>query len=347
VPYGFEATFNMITALPPVDRNWSTAVKRSSEALFTELVDANIEMLRHTPSIHHIDIALGHLLAVSDRDAHCSRAFIEAVVKYLTQRNCRSALLCFLKRYSLNLLWPRIASRMNKGAHTSEGAYVEAIWEVVSLGMGYTQTRIPRRPYDVNFEFWVLAAINENTSAYASTTVLVKLNILSGLYWRHFEGPLVVDELLRHPLILATRTLKEERFSAGSGNITSADSLGLFRSACIEAHVDAVADFLVACSSPVVPYKAAETLSYIAFPHFSLVENFPRSSQLNLAKSVQRAIRSQITDLDQRSSGLGLVEPILAMLKRNIHNVLTDLGAGCTITDVILEAEHAAETYWG
>jgi hypothetical protein len=211
--------------------------------------------------------------------------------------------------------------------------------------MGYTETQISRRPYDVNFEFWVLAAINENTPAYASTTVLVKLNILSGLYWRHFEGPLVVEELVRHPLILATRTLKEERFSAGSGNITSADSLGLFRSACIEAHVDAVVDFLVACSSPVVPYKAAETLSYIAFPHFSLVENFPRSSQLNLAKSVQRAIRSQITDLDQMSSGLGLVEPILAMLKRNIHNVLTDLGARCTITDAIFESEHAEEAY--
>jgi hypothetical protein len=42
-PYGFEATFNMITTLPPVDRNWSTAVKRSSKGLFTELVDVNIE----------------------------------------------------------------------------------------------------------------------------------------------------------------------------------------------------------------------------------------------------------------------------------------------------------------
>jgi hypothetical protein len=95
----------------------------------------------------------------------------------------------------------------------------------------------------------------------------------------------------------------------------------------------------------VVPYKAAETLSYIAFPHFSLVKNFPRSSQLNLVKSVQRAIRSQLTDLDQTSSGDRLVESILAMLKRNIHNVLTDLGARWTITDAILEAEHAEEEY--
>jgi hypothetical protein len=39
------------------------------------------------------------------------------------------------------------------------------------------------------------------------------------------------------------------------------------------------------------------------------------------------------------------VEPILAMLKRNIHNVLTDLGARWTITDAILEAEHAEEEY--
>jgi hypothetical protein len=95
-----------------------------------------------------------------------------------------------------------------------------------------------------------------------------------------------------------------------------------------------------------VPYRAVETLSYIAFPHFPPVENFPRSSQVNLAKSAQRAIRSQRTDLNQTSSGDRLVEPILAMLKRNIHNVLTDLSARCTITDAILEAEHAEEAYW-
>jgi hypothetical protein len=46
------------------------------------------------------------------------------------------------------------------------------------------------------------------------------------------------------------------------------------------------------------------------------------------------------------NSGDQLVEPILAMLKRNIHNILTDLGAQCTITDTILEAEHAEEAYW-
>ncbi|KAF7335540.1 hypothetical protein MVEN_02207800 [Mycena venus] len=337
-PYEFEATCNIISGLPGGHR-WengrSTAVKESAEALIIELINSNIDMLRHTPSVHHIDIALGHLLSISHRDSHRSTTFIDVVVTYLTQRNCRSALLCVLNRYQVNLLWPRIASRMNKRTPNFEDAYVQAMWQLASIGLEYTDNQTP---YDVNFEFWVLSAINENTPAYASTMVLVKLNILSGLYRRHFESPLVADELLRHPLISATGILKEERLGL---NDSYMDDLDLFRSACIEAHVISVTDFLLACSSPILPYRAAETLSYITFPDFRPVDNSHRGAQILLGKSVQRVIRSQLATTSQISSNPPLLERIVSMLNRNIYNVLTDLGARCTITDAILEAEEA------
>ncbi|KAJ7876020.1 hypothetical protein B0H13DRAFT_2347823 [Mycena leptocephala] len=310
------------------------AVKRSFETLFTELITADIEMLRHTASVHHIDIALGHLLSISHRDSYHSKSFTKLLVIHLTQRNCTAALFCLLEHYTVNLLWPRIAARPNKRAPEFEDAYVMAIWELASLGPRYAQeTQTSRPEYEVRFEFWVLDALND-----VSTTVLVKLNILSGIYRRHFECPLVVDGLLQHPLIRATGTMKEDKICLSPlemGNDVEEENLKLFRAACTEAHFTALTAFLQACSLSMMPYKAAETLSYIAFPDFPRREDVPRNAQIHFAKSVQRVVRSQLRDQWNHL----LLSPLVAMLNRSIRNVLTDLSASCTGTDAILEAE--------
>ncbi|KAJ7088296.1 hypothetical protein C8R44DRAFT_892826 [Mycena epipterygia] len=326
-PYEFQSTCDIIITeglvhLPKP----SEALKESYETAFTKLVTANIGMLQHISSIHHIDIALGHLLSISYRESHNSRTFIQSVVLYLAHRNCTSALFCLLEAYGVNQLWPRIASQMNKfRAVDFVDDAMKAIWELSALAAEHSRgSRTYSARYQVDFEMWILGALDENATAYASATVLIKLNILSGLYRRHFEDPLVLDQLLRHPFISSMSILKEEKLGLFvSGNAIHEENRKVFLAACMEAHLIAVADFLMACSSPIVPYKAAETMTYITFPAFPNVEYSHRSPQLCLAKSVRSILRW--------TSDPALLQPLVAMLERNIHT-----GA---VADALLEVD--------
>ncbi|KAJ7662620.1 hypothetical protein DFH06DRAFT_1324984 [Mycena polygramma] len=347
-PYEFDAMCNTIAVeggpLQRMSAAPSTAVKQSCERLFTDLVATNIGMLRRTASAHHIDVALGYLLSISHRESYHSTSLMEVIGIYLTQRNSAAGLCAFFDRYRVNLLWPRIASRMKKCVPTFEDIYVKAIWELASVASRCLQdTRPQRAVYRADFEFWALTAISKNTTAYASTTILVKLNILSALHHQHFEGPLAVQHLLKHPLISTTSDLKDATLAFPSDGIRD-DDLGLFRAACVVAHITALTDFLAACSSQVLPYKAAETLACIAFPEFPPITDFNRHPQIELARAVQRLVHSQMAG--QESSNT-FISPLVAMLRRSIVNVLTDLSARCTIMDAIVELEEFSSEPFG
>ncbi|KAJ7677119.1 hypothetical protein DFH06DRAFT_1169821 [Mycena polygramma] len=352
-PYEFEAMCNTINMIAdeggPLQR-MSAGLRESCERLFTELVTANIKMLQRTSSSHHIDKALGHLLSISHQDSNHSTSFVEIIVIYLTRRNSSAGLCAVFDRYQVNLLWPRIAARIKRCPPEFEAAdYVNAIWELASVGLRCTEaTQQQKAAYKADFELWVLRAISPNAPAYASTRVLVTLNILSALHRRHFEGPLVVDQLLQHPLICTTNTLREKELRFPSAltirSGTQVDGLQLFRAACIEAHISALTDFLEACSSSVVPDKAADTLACIAFPDFPHKDNFNRHRQIDLARAVQRVVQSQKAGT---KSDRTLIAPLISLLNRSIVNVFTDLSAWCAIEDAIVEAEEGISSRLG
>ncbi|KAJ6522331.1 hypothetical protein DFH09DRAFT_1191698 [Mycena vulgaris] len=340
-PYRFESTCSIVTAglinlpLP------SATVKTACELLFTELVTRNIRLLQQSQSVHYMDIALGYLLSMSHRERHRSPAFIQSVVLYLTNRNSTEALLRVFESYKVDLLWPQIASQMTKFSALDYGDdYVKAVWELSCLEVRYSMDRRGEgASYRVHYEFWVLARLGKHSTAYASTTVLIKLNVLSGLYRRHFEHPLVLDQLLRHPLLCRTRAVLEgESGSSVSVNERYDETPNIFLAACMEAHLTALADFLMDCSAPVVPYKAAESLSYISFPSVPPVKDLNTTSQKRFAKSVQGVIRAQMGAEYQKSSNSELIQPLIGMLQRNVQILISDLSAICTITDALAEA---------
>ncbi|KAJ6467589.1 hypothetical protein DFH09DRAFT_1381374 [Mycena vulgaris] len=319
----------------------SATVKTTCELLFTELVTCNIRLLQQSQSVHYMDIALGYLLSMSHRERHRSPAFIQSVVLYLTNRNSTEALLRVFESYKVDLLWPQIASQMTKFSALDYGDdYVKAVWELSCLEARYSMDRRGEgASYRVHYDFWVLARLGKHSTAYASTTVLIKLNVLSGLYRRHFEHPLVLDQLLRHPLLCRTRAVLEgESGSSFSVNERYDETPNIFLAACMEAHLTALADFLMDCSAPIVPYKAAESLSYISFPSVPPVKDLNPTSQKRFAKSVQDLVRAQMGAEYQKPSNSELIQPLIGMLQRNVLILLSDSSAICTITHALAQA---------
>lgn len=245
------------------------------------------------------------------------------------------------------MLWPRIASRIKKAKafEFADHSYdtVKAIWELAALGPRYTVNGQCPAAYHVQFEYWALAEIDKATPEYTSTILLIKLNILSGIYRQHFEGPLVLDRLLRHPLLATTEISKEQKLGLSlegtENDEIPEENRKVFVSACLEAHLVAVADFLMACSSPIMPYKATETLSYIKFPSFSSTTYLRRNPQIHLTKCVRSLVRSQMSKLDQTRAEPPLLQPLVAMLNKNIHGSLGDLNAICSLQDTLVEIE--------
>ncbi|KAJ7273797.1 hypothetical protein C8J57DRAFT_1594368 [Mycena rebaudengoi] len=186
--------------------------------MFSHLVQTHMESLQQTPAVHHIDRILGVLFPHAYREEKNVDSFIRSCIVYVANRNSTASLFILLQTYTVNRLWPQIASRIGTARFSDiDEDAVKAIWQLWTLGCECNESKekhdIPgsESPYHADLDVWVLAVLPQHCLAYNSAIVLIKLNILSTLYRLRFEAAFDLEEMFRHPLLWATATLKTQR----------------------------------------------------------------------------------------------------------------------------------------
>ncbi|KAJ7062833.1 hypothetical protein C8F01DRAFT_1251640 [Mycena amicta] len=257
-----------------------------------------IDKANGAPTVTHLDHAIGVLLHLCDTTLSPAgeQSVTDSLINYLNKRDLPEASLYILHKCDVALVWSRVAGRLARREHPDE--VLIAIWKLCQLfldprfgssqlnviplrSLVDTASKLPVSPYSLSVH-----AMLRTVASHAAESIHIPSTSARD------ASPLRVAVSLVELNYLTARLLSSTT-PPDSTDVSAEVDVHILGSQVIEARLTLFNTFLEACTSPLVPYKAAETLTHLgSFPVSVVGLAVPAEIQNRFAAAVRRLVQA-------------------------------------------------------